>query len=88
MWNSADDGCVRRPVQHVSIRRFFRKKRHPENGPSPGERIHVKALSKVTSGEIDPRAIITHKLPLDEAAHAYHIFNDKQDDCIKVVLKP
>jgi len=43
---------------------------------------------KIVNGEIDPTAIITHTLPLQEAAHAYNIFNNKQDHCIKVVLKP
>lgn len=32
--------------------------------------------------------IITHSLPLSEAAHGYKIFNDKEDNCLKVVLKP
>jgi threonine dehydrogenase-like Zn-dependent dehydrogenase len=32
--------------------------------------------------------IITHKLPLDEAPNAYHLFNAKEDNCLKVVLKP
>jgi len=32
--------------------------------------------------------IISHSLPLKDAAHAYKIFNDKKDDCVKVVLKP
>lgn len=31
--------------------------------------------------------IITHRLQLAEAAHAYDIFNKKQDGCVKVVLK-
>jgi threonine dehydrogenase-like Zn-dependent dehydrogenase len=30
----------------------------------------------------------THHLPLDQAPHGYEIFQKKQDDCIKVVLKP
>jgi threonine dehydrogenase-like Zn-dependent dehydrogenase len=30
----------------------------------------------------------THKLPLEQAAHGYEIFQKKQDDCIKVVLQP
>ena len=30
----------------------------------------------------------THRLPLDEAPHAYEIFQKKQDGAIKVVLKP
>ena len=32
--------------------------------------------------------IISHSLPLDQASHAYQIFNDKEDECQKVVLKP
>lgn len=45
-------------------------------------------LDRVEQGEIDPSFVITHRLPLDEAPHGYKIFRDKQDDCIKVVLKP
>jgi S-(hydroxymethyl)glutathione dehydrogenase/alcohol dehydrogenase len=32
--------------------------------------------------------IITHTLPLEDAAHGYKIFDEKQEDCVKVVLKP
>jgi alcohol dehydrogenase len=32
--------------------------------------------------------IITHTLPLDRAPEAYHIFNSKEDQCLKVILKP
>ncbi|APT51786.1 MULTISPECIES: zinc-dependent alcohol dehydrogenase [Bacillus] len=67
---------------------FFARNVTLKMGQAPARGYMSKLYQKVTSGEIDPRAIITHKLPLDEAAHAYHIFNDKQDDCIKVVLKP
>lgn len=43
---------------------------------------------QIKSGKIDPTKIITHKMSLDEAAHGYNIFNKKEDDCIKVILKP
>lgn len=36
----------------------------------------------------DPSPIITHQFPLSEASSAYEIFSGKQDNCIKVVLKP
>jgi threonine dehydrogenase-like Zn-dependent dehydrogenase len=36
----------------------------------------------------DPTYIISHRLPLDDAAEAYRIFQQKEDDCTKVVLKP
>ncbi|HEY1373817.1 MAG TPA: zinc-dependent alcohol dehydrogenase [Candidatus Binatia bacterium] len=45
-------------------------------------------LDRVERGEIDPSFVITHRLPLDEAPRAYAMFNDKEDGCIKVVLKP
>jgi threonine dehydrogenase-like Zn-dependent dehydrogenase len=45
-------------------------------------------LEKVENGEIDPSFVVTHRLPLDEAPSAYEMFNNKEDGCIKVVLKP
>jgi len=45
-------------------------------------------LGRIESGEIDPSYIITHTLKLDDAAKGYDIFKKKQDDCLKVVLKP
>ncbi len=45
-------------------------------------------LEKVEKGEIDPSFVITHTVPIDEAPTAYKKFRDKEDGCIKVVLKP
>jgi len=45
-------------------------------------------LERVRSGELDARDLVTHRLPLDDAPHAYEIFRDKEDECIKVILKP
>lgn len=45
-------------------------------------------LTKIEAGEIDPSFVVTHRVPLEEAPAAYKTFRDKQDDCIKVVLKP
>jgi len=42
----------------------------------------------VDRGEIKLNDIITHRLPLAEAPPAYQIFRDKEDNCVKVVLKP
>jgi len=44
-------------------------------------------MEHIANGRIDPRAIITHRLPLEEAAHAYEIFMNKADACEKVVLR-
>jgi threonine dehydrogenase-like Zn-dependent dehydrogenase len=45
-------------------------------------------LERIQNGEIDPSFVITHRMKLDDAPDGYTIFNNKQDDCIKIVLKP
>ena len=45
-------------------------------------------LERIQNGEIDPSYIITHRMALDEAPQGYKMFRDKQDECMKVVLKP
>ena len=41
----------------------------------------------IQNGKIDPTLVITHRMPLSEAAHGYKIFNDKLENCEKIVLK-
>ncbi|HEY0547647.1 MAG TPA: zinc-dependent alcohol dehydrogenase [Pyrinomonadaceae bacterium] len=45
-------------------------------------------LEKIQGGEIDPSFVITHRLPLTDAPAGYETFKHKQDNCIKIVLKP
>jgi threonine dehydrogenase-like Zn-dependent dehydrogenase len=45
-------------------------------------------LERIQNGEIDPSFVITHHMPLSQAPEGYAMFKDKQDECIKVVLKP
>ena len=45
-------------------------------------------LERIANGEIDPSFVVTHHLPLDEAPQGYELFKNKEDDCLKVVLKP
>ncbi|HET7608325.1 MAG TPA: glutathione-dependent formaldehyde dehydrogenase, partial [Gammaproteobacteria bacterium] len=45
-------------------------------------------LERIQKREIDPRFVITHEMKLDDAPNGYKIFNDKLDDCEKIVLKP
>ncbi|MFF5083544.1 zinc-dependent alcohol dehydrogenase [Actinoplanes sp. NPDC000266] len=56
---------------------------------------HVRRWSDeilpILIGDGDPLGVddlVTHRLPLEEAPHAYDIFKNKEDGCIKVVLKP
>jgi S-(hydroxymethyl)glutathione dehydrogenase / alcohol dehydrogenase len=47
-----------------------------------------KLMEMIESGKLRTDDIITHTLPLDRAPHGYDIFNKKEDNCVKVVLKP
>ncbi|MBO0935313.1 glutathione-dependent formaldehyde dehydrogenase [Fibrella sp. HMF5335] len=47
-----------------------------------------KLIDHIQSGRVSPKAIITHRVPLEEIADAYHIFSEKLDNCIKTVLIP
>ena len=44
-------------------------------------------LEHIRNGEIDPTVVITHRLPLAEAARGYEMFDKKEDHCEKVVLQ-
>jgi len=45
-------------------------------------------LKRIEEGQIDPSFVITHTVPLEQGPEMYQVFRDKQDSCIKVVLKP
>lgn len=45
-------------------------------------------LERIQKGEIDPSFVITHRLNLSDAASGYSTFLNKQDECMKVVLRP
>ncbi|SAL60669.1 zinc-dependent alcohol dehydrogenase [Caballeronia humi] len=44
-------------------------------------------LRRIQEGQIDPSFVITHTVPLEEGPGMYKTFRDKEDGCIKVVLK-
>ena len=45
-------------------------------------------LRRIEEEQIDPSFVITHEVPLDQGPEMYRTFRDKQDSCIKVVLRP
>ncbi len=52
------------------------------------KRLLPRLIEHVQNGILDPKALITHRVPLEEVADAYHIFSEKLDNCIKPVLIP
>ena len=59
-----------------------------KSGQCHVQRYMRPLLERIQNGDIDPSFVITHKLGLDEAPKGYNIFKHKEDDCLKVVLKP
>jgi threonine dehydrogenase-like Zn-dependent dehydrogenase len=59
-----------------------------KSGQTHVQRYLEPLLQKIQAGEIDPSFVITHQVSLDEAPQMYKTFRDKEDGCIKVVLKP
>ncbi|HZT36486.1 MAG TPA: zinc-binding dehydrogenase, partial [Bryobacteraceae bacterium] len=45
-------------------------------------------LERIQRNEIDPSFVITHRMRLEEAPAGYAKFLHKEDECVKVVLKP
>lgn len=67
---------------------FFSKNISLKMGQCPATRYVDLMLQKIQKGELDATDIITHTLSLEEGSHAYSIFDKKEDNCIKVILKP
>ena len=57
-------------------------------GQTHAQKLMPELLDHISEGRLHPEVIITHRLPLSEAVRGYRIFNDKQEECRKVVLLP
>jgi len=52
------------------------------------KRLLPRLIEHVQNGVLNPKALITHHIPLEEVSDAYRIFSAKLDNCIKPVLVP
>jgi threonine dehydrogenase-like Zn-dependent dehydrogenase len=52
------------------------------------QRYMQPLLEHIERGDIDPTFVITHRMGLEDAPAMYETFKHKEDDCVKVVLKP
>ena len=57
-------------------------------GQTHMQKYMAPLLERIRKNEIDPRFVISHRIPLTEAAHGYDIFSKKEEDCTKIVLQP
>jgi threonine dehydrogenase-like Zn-dependent dehydrogenase len=59
-----------------------------KTGQTHVQRYLKPLLERIQKGEIDPSFVITHRMSLEDAPKGYEIFCNKEEECIKVVLKP
>jgi len=55
---------------------------------TPVQRYLRPLLERIERGEIDPSFVITHSAKLEDGPELYRVFRDKEDGCMKVILKP
>jgi threonine dehydrogenase-like Zn-dependent dehydrogenase len=72
----------------IPLGAFVNKALTLKTGQTHVQRYMKPLLDRIEKGEIDPSFVITHRMSLNDAPKGYDIFTNKQDDCIKIVLKP
>lgn len=75
-------------VDKIPFGAYMNKGLTMKTGQTHTHRYLAPLLEKVQNGEIDPSFVITHRATLEEGPELYKAFRDKQDGCIKVVMKP
>lgn len=75
-------------VDKMPMGAFINKSLVMKTGQTHVHRYFKPLMQRIKNEQIDPSAIITHRLPLSEAPAGYKSFRDKKDGCVKVVLKP
>ena len=75
-------------IDKVPMGAFMNKGLTMKTGQTHVHRYFRPLLEHIQNGDIDPSYIITHRMKIEDAPHAYEIFKHKKDNCIKVVLKP
>ena len=81
-------GVYGTPYDNFPLGQIFDKGITMRFGQAPVQKYIDELLTWVEQRKIRLDDIITHRLPLAQAPHAYEIFNKKEDNCVKVVMKP
>jgi len=76
------------PYDKFPLGQIFDKGIHLSFGQAPVQKYIEDLIDYLEEGKIKLDDVISHRLPLSEAPRGYEIFNEKKEDCVKVVLKP
>jgi threonine dehydrogenase-like Zn-dependent dehydrogenase len=75
-------------IDKVPVGAAFNKALTLRMGQTHVHKYVPRLLQHIERGDIDPSFVVTHTVSLDSAPEMYKTFRDKQDGCIKVVMKP
>jgi threonine dehydrogenase-like Zn-dependent dehydrogenase len=75
-------------IDKVPIGAAFNKGLQLRMGQTHVHKYLPRLMQHIEKGDIDPSFVVTHTVSLDTAPEMYQTFRDKQDGCIKVVMKP
>lgn len=59
-----------------------------KTGQTHVQRFMPELLQFIQEGKLHPEVIISHRMPLEQAADGYKMFDKKDDNCRKIVLRP
>ncbi len=76
------------PYDNFPLGQIFDKGIFMAFGQAPAQKHIDTLIGHLERREIKLDDIISHRLPLKDAPHGYEIFNEKKDDCVKIVLTP
>ena len=75
-------------VDKMPMGAFMNKGLTLKTGQMHGQKYMPRLLGHVIEGEVDPSAVFSHRLSLEDAPRGFELFKHKQDNCVKVLLKP
>jgi alcohol dehydrogenase len=81
-------GVYGSPYDNFPLHQWFDKGLKLRGGQAFVHNYIDHLIELVNTGKVTLDDIITHNVPLSEASNMYDIFNNKKDNCVKVVLKP
>lgn len=81
-------GVYGSPYDNFPLYQLFDKGINLYQGQAWAHKFIDQLIGIVESGKVKLEDIITHTVSLDEADKMYDVFNKKQDNCVKVVLRP
>ncbi|WP_049925074.1 zinc-dependent alcohol dehydrogenase [Halopiger goleimassiliensis] len=81
-------GVYIRESDNVPFGPLMNKSLTVKTGQTHVQRYLNPLLEKIEDGEIDPSFVVTHQADLEDGPEMYETFNEKADDCIKVVMTP